>query len=57
MKGLGGEIIDMWDSKSCATKCGGLSPLWNIILCVVGWVIIQSRNGTEIELFQNFVYK
>ncbi len=43
MKSVGGEMVDMRDSKSCATKRGGSSPLRGILLSVVGQVIIPSR--------------
>ncbi len=50
MKSLGGEMVDTRDSKSCATKRGGSSPLRGILLSVVGQVIIPSRkrNGNRI---------
>ncbi len=50
MKNLGGEMVDMRDSKSCATKHGGSNPLRAILQYVVGQVIIPSRkwNGNRI---------
>jgi hypothetical protein len=50
MKSLGGEMVDTRDSKSCATKRGGSSPLRGTLLSVVGQVIIPSRkwNGNRI---------
>ncbi len=43
MKSLGDEMVDTQDSKSCATKRGGLSPLRAILLSMVGQVIIPSK--------------
>ncbi len=47
---LGGEMVVIHDSKSCATKCGVLSPFQSTLLSVVEQVIIPSRkwNGNII---------
>ena len=40
---LGGDMVDTWDSKSCAKEPGGLNSLQGIMLRMLTEIAIQSE--------------